>query len=235
MPVTERNEMVEAHLGLVHSVARGYRGRGVAYEDLVQEGVLGLLQAAERFDEGRELQFSTYAVWWVRRAMVDAVAGARPIRIPPEAGRRLAAVRRVEADLRRQGPVTNEAIADRTGLGVGSVRRLRSAARVAASLDEQVGEEGAPLVDLVADPDAVDPWRAIEVLETRKDVGAMLRLLPPRHRQILVRRYGLLGAAAQSHAQIGAWLGIGETRSRQLEHEALHRLRELGGGAFHAA
>jgi DNA-directed RNA polymerase sigma subunit (sigma70/sigma32) len=106
---------------------------------------------------------------------------------------------------------------------------------VAASLDEPVGEDGTPLVELVADPDPVDPWRRLDERETHRRVWSLLKVLPRRHREVLIRRYGLVGGEAQTHAQVAAALGIGDERSRQLEREALRRLRELEAGREHAA
>jgi RNA polymerase primary sigma factor len=209
----------------------------VPFDDLVQEGTIGLVKAAEQFDHGRGVKFSTYAAWWIRRALIEAVGDSRPIRVPPRARRTIAALHRAEDELRRAGAaaVTDEALAERTGLGVARVRALRGAARVTASLDERIGEDGTVLADVVPDPDPVDPWRDLDARETRRQLWSMLKLLPRRHREVLVRRYGLADGACRSHADIGARLGVGEERSRQLEHEALHRLRELGGGRARAA
>jgi RNA polymerase sigma factor (sigma-70 family) len=232
-----REEMVARNLGLVHSVAREYRGRGVALEDLVQEGTVGLVRAVDKFDPSRGLKFSTYAMWWIRRAVIDVIGGARAIRIPAEAGRGIAAVQAAEGDLRRRaaGHVTSESIAGRTGLSADRVETLRGAARVTASLDEPIGEDGSPLVETVADPGATDPWLQLDERETRSELWAMLRMLPKRHRYVLVRRYGLIDDAVQTHADIGAALGVGEERSRQLEREGLRRLRELSGEQAQAA
>jgi len=227
-----KEAMIESNLGLVHSAAQAYRGRGVPYDDLVQEGTFGLIQAVERFDPGRGVKFSTYAAWWIRGALIDALGQAHAIRLPDKARRGLAAVKRAERELRDPGP---EAIAERTGLGAGRVRSLRDAAQVAASLDEPVGADGPPLVELVADPDPADPWRRLDAHETRRRVWSLLKVLPRRHREVLIRRYGLAGGVEQPHAQVAAALGIGDERSRQLEHEALRRLRELETGRAHAA
>ena len=226
-----KEEMITANLGLVSFVARRYRGLGVPFEDLVQEGTIGLVRAVERFDHRRGAKFSTFAVWWIRRAVKDAVEAGRPIRIPAHAARGLAAVQRAETELRRQRaePPSAEAVAERTGLTVKAVRTLREAARVTASLDVRVGEEGTALVDLVPAAEPEDPWRRLDERETRRQVWAMLRVIPPRHREVLVRRYGI-GGDAQTHAEVAAALGVGEERSRQLERQALHWLRELGGG-----
>jgi RNA polymerase primary sigma factor len=224
-----KEEMVERNLGLVHWVARSYRGHGVPFADLVQEGTVGLLRATERFDHRRGVRFSTYAAWWIRRAMVDAIADAGPIRIPAGAGRRLAAVRRVEAELERAGRrrPSDAEIAERAELSPTTVRSLRSAAHVTASLDAPIGESATPLGDTVVDERALDPSDHALASERRREVSTLLRLLPERHREVLARRYGFSPGGAQSHAQIGASLGVGEERSRQIEREALHRLRSI--------
>jgi RNA polymerase primary sigma factor len=230
-----KEKMIESNLRLVFALARPYRARGVPFADLVQEGTIGLLRAVEGFDHRRGLKFSTYAVWWIRRSLLDAVGGAHVIRIPVKAGRQMAAVRRAQAELERVGPASSAAIAERAGLSEENVRFLRGAARVTASLDEPVGEDTAPLRDFIADQRAVDPPERAIVDEERGEVSAMLRLLPERHREVLVRRYGLGGAHAQSHEEIGEWLGVGEERSRQIEREALHRLRSISAPSARAA
>lgn len=232
-----KDRMIESNLRLVFAIARPYCGRGVPFADLVQEGTVGLVRAVERFDHRRGLKFSTYAVWWIRRSLLDALAGAQVIRIPAKANQQIAAVRRAEAELERVGPrsASTAAIAERTGLSTQSVRSLRSAARVTASLDEVVGEDRTPLGDLVADENAVDPTESAMAYEDLREVSAMLRLLPERHREVLVRRYGLNQRQGQSHEEIGEWLGVGEERSRQIEREALHRLRSIAGTSARAA
>jgi RNA polymerase primary sigma factor len=232
-----KDEMIEAHLGLVHAVAGRYRGSGVAHEDLVQEGTIGLVRAVEKFDPDRGLKFSTYAVWWIWKALIAAVAESRTIRIPPGAGRAIAALQRAESDLRRDPHAvpTLETLADRTGLSVGRVQALRSAARVTVSLDAAIREDGASMIEFVPDPSSVDPSRLMQRRETEQEIGSMVAVLPRRHREVVSRRYGLHGRPQQSHAEIGQSLGVGEERSRQLEREALHRLRQFGAERFRAA
>jgi RNA polymerase primary sigma factor len=224
-----KQRMIESNLRLVVSLARTYRGKGAPMADLIQEGTIGLIRAVERFDHRREVRFSTYAAWWIHRSLRDAVAAAQPIRIPPRATRQLAALRRAEDELRPStaGVPSTAVLADRTGLSVDNVRSLQQAARVATSLDEPVGEEDISLGDLIADRRAADPTDLVIAGEESERVRTMLRLLPQRHRDVVVRRYGLGPEAPQSHEQIGAWLGVGEERSRQLEREALHRLRSI--------
>jgi RNA polymerase primary sigma factor len=224
-----KERMIESNLRLVIGVARPYHGRGVPFADLVQEGTVGLVRAVERFDHRRGLKFSTYAVWWIRRSLLDAIAASQVIRVPAKAQQQLAAVRRAEAELEHTGlrPPSILAIAERTGLSPRTVGLLVGTARVTASLDEPVGEDSTPFGDMVADENAVDPPDSAMASEDLREVSAMLRLLPERHREVLVRRYGLNHTTEQSHEQIGNWLGVSEERSRQIEHEALHRLRTI--------
>jgi RNA polymerase sigma factor (sigma-70 family) len=159
------------------------------------------------------------------------------IRMPAKASQQLAAVRRAEAELERLEPrrASDAAIADHTQLSVATVRALREAGRVTASLDEPVGEDATPLGDLLADPRAGDPLDSAIAHESRGEVASMLRLLPERHRDVIVRRYGLSGEGAETHEQIGERIGVGEERSRQIEREALHRLRSIAASSARAA
>ena len=230
-----RQRMIESNLRLVFSLARTYRGRGVPMADLVQEGTIGLARAVDRFDHRHGVRFSTYAAHWIHGSLRDAVAAGQLIRIPPRATRQLAAVRRAEDELRPSilDSPSIAAVAERTGLSVDTVQSLRGSARATASLDEPVGEDGTPLGDLVADDRTADPSEYAIAGEESRMVRNMLKLLPERHRNVVVRRYGVGGQTPQSHEQIGASLGVGEERSRQLEHEALHRLHTIA--TAHAA
>jgi RNA polymerase primary sigma factor len=232
-----KQTMIESNLRLVHAVARSYRSSSVPFADLVQEGTIGLVRAVERFDHRRGVKLSTYAVWWIRRSILDAIAGSHVIRMPAKASQQLAAVRRAETELERIQPrrASDAAIAAHTQLSVATVRSLRQAARVTASLDEPVGEGATPLGDMVADGRAGDPFESAAARESRDEVSSMLRLLPERHREVIVRRYGLSDHRAQTHEQIGERLGVGEERSRQIEREALHRLRSIAAASARAA
>jgi RNA polymerase primary sigma factor len=232
-----KQEMIERNLRLVYWLARKYTGRGASIDDLVQEGTIGLVRAVEKFDHRRGLKFATYPVWWIRRSLANAVVDARTIRIPSNASDRLAAIQRAERELERLAPgaPSTEAIAERSGFSVRRVEALREAASVTASLDEPVGADGSRLGDLIADRQAVDSWRHADERETHRQAWSMVGMLPDRHREVLLRRYGLRGDEPETHAEIGARLGVGEERSRQLEREALHRLRSLGDGRRLAA
>ncbi len=232
-----KQQMVESNLGLVVALAGPYRGRGVPFADLVQEGTVGLIRAVEGFDPDRGLRLSTYAAWWIRRSLLDALASTRTIRIPHQAARQIAAVRRAEDELRSagEGSVSGEAIARRTGLGTATVLALRSAARVTASLDQPVGEAARPLGDSIEDSNSVQPDCRLAETETRRETWALLRTLPDRHRKVMLWRYGIGGTAPKSHKEIGQLLGVKEERVRQLEREALNRLREIASPARRAA
>jgi RNA polymerase sigma factor (sigma-70 family) len=227
--INARARMIEANLGLVRSVARTYSGRGVEFDELVQEGTIGLVKAVEKFDPARGRKFSTYAIWWIRSSMLESIRRSKTIRIPTQANQRRAAVLRAESELERDGvrSASTDSIAERTGLNPGTVRVLREAAHVTMSLDASVGEEGATLGELLADERAPDPSAAAVAADEHRALSSMLEVLPARHREVIRRRYGLGDGREQTHQQIGAWLGIGEERSRQIEREALHRLRTI--------
>jgi len=228
-----KDEMIERNIGLVFALARSYRGSSVSFEDLVQEGSIGLIRAVERFDHTRGVRFSTYASWWIRRSLLDALGAAQTIRIPPHAAQQLAAVRRAEEELERGGmrSVPVHAVAERCGLSGASVDALRGAARVSVSLDETVGDDDSrSLGDTIGDPAGLEPGEQLAERERRRYAWELLKKLPARHRQVLIRRYGIGGGRPRSHREIGASFGVKEERSRQLEREALHRLRELAAG-----
>jgi RNA polymerase primary sigma factor len=232
-----QERMIEGNLGLVRATARTFGGTSLSLDDLVQEGTVGLVQAVARFDHRRGVRFATYAAWWIRRAILDAIDNSSVIRTPPKARRQLAAIRRAEDELARThaGPASDARISERSGLNPSNVRSLRTAASVTASLDEPAREDSAPLHELLPDQSAVDPSRELIEHETRVEVTRLVRLLPPRHREVVIRRFGLNGAPEESHADIGRRLGVSEERSRQLEREALHRLRSVAGRLVEAA
>jgi RNA polymerase primary sigma factor len=221
-----KEAMIESNLRLVHAVARTYERSGVPLADLAQEGTVGLVRAVELFDHRRGHKFSTYAIWWIRRSMHEAIARSKVIRIPARANQQLAAVRRAEAQFSPRRASDDE-IAELTELSANTVRSLRGAAQVVASLDEPIGKDAIPLGDLIADTRVADPSESAIAHEQREHVAALLLYLPARHREVLVRRYGLNGGRVQSHEEIGRWLGVGEERIRQIERESLHRLRSI--------
>jgi RNA polymerase primary sigma factor len=192
-----------------------------------------VVRAVERFDYRREVKFSTYASWWIRRAMIEAISDSRVIRIPTKACRQLAAVKRAEADLQHigTGAATDRNISERTGLSATTVRSLRGAARVTASLDQLIDNDTTDLGDTLADERATDPTLAAIERESHEQITNMLRLLPSRHREVITQRFGLGDTREHTYAEIAKRLGVGEERSRQIEREALHRLRTIAQAA----
>jgi RNA polymerase primary sigma factor len=228
-----KHTMIESNLGLVRAIARSFHSSPVPFADLVQEGTIGLVRAVERFDYRRGVKFSTYASWWIRRAMIEAVNDSRVIRIPTKASRQIAAVKRAEADLQRGRPraVSDQSISERTGLSAATIRSLRGAAHVTASLDQPIGEDTTVLRETIADQHAIDPTVEAIQHENEQEIIAMLRLLPARHREVITRRFGLGHSREHTHAEIARRIGVGEERSRQIEREALQRLRTIAKAA----
>jgi RNA polymerase primary sigma factor len=225
-----RDRLVEANVRLVVAIARLHRGRGVSHADLVQEGMVGLLRAIDGFDHRRGFRLSTYATWWIRRAMSTAVAAAPDISLPPEGRRQLASILSSERELTRRGrrPSSSE-LAARTGIPVVRIDRLRSAPRVVTSLDAQSSGSDTAVAELVSDPDAPDPSCTLVREDERRTIEAALSRLDARSRRVVELRFGVEGGSPHTHDHIARGLGLSAERTRQIEAHALQRLRVLVG------
>jgi RNA polymerase primary sigma factor len=222
-----KERMINANLRLVVSQARRYQGHGLPMEDLVQEGMFGLIRAVEKFDWRRGFKFSTYGTLWIRQAIQRGLQNhGRTIRVPVHVAQRQVKVRRLESELstKLSREPTDEEIAEAAGIPVDEVAELRELSQGLASLDQPVGETGETVFGELLASDRPEPDDEVAASDRDQRVSEVVERLPEAERKVIRLRFGLTGDEPHSFRQIGSELGITQERARQLEQQGLNRL-----------
>lgn len=227
-----REHLITANSRLVISVAKKYMGRGVPFLDLIQEGNIGLIRAAKKFDYRRGHKFSTYATWWIRQAVTRAIADqGRTIRVPVHMGDQINKLLRVSHQLTQKlgrDPTTEE-MADVLGVPPKKVETMIQVARRPLSLETPTDEEeDSVLSDFIQDEDSPKPTETVTQNLLQEHLKEVLNTLPPREVRILQLRYGLLDGQSYTLEEVGRKMGVTRERVRQIEAQALNRLRHPG-------